>query len=134
MANHLTWQVRCDDNDTDMTRHRVNTIAPATLVALAMVMAVGSAPPELQQVSSRQTAGDRQQVAQLLAAVKQAAKVLNGKSVCPAAALARFASTDAVMPLSAFAHWHMDDRARLVLLSSFTPHMIDLPPPALNCI
>jgi hypothetical protein len=113
-----------------MASKRAKTLAPATLVALTVVMMVGSTGLT---ATSRITVGDRRQVAQLLAAVQHAAKVLNGNSVNPMAVHAMVASADVLLPPNAFNRSLLNDAARLVLPGSFTPHLIDLPPPAQRC-
>ncbi len=112
-----------------MMKRRANLLAPPTLVALTMIMAVGAgAPGAVAPIQTRTGDAEREQVAQLLAAVKQAAKTLHGRSVDHAVVAAAANSTIAA-PINAPIR-RMDAVDPYAVSSPFTPYLLDLPPPA----
>lgn len=112
---------------------RVNLVAPPTLVAMALVMAAGAV-PQTSPTPARHTRTDRQQVAELIAAVQQAAKVLHDKSISQMAADIGAPTVAGNLPGDVVARLYRHNASRLIVAAPFHPHLIDLPPPALTTL
>ena len=145
-AGSLTCGVQSVDNLGVMTRSGKRCVSPATLVALSLLVSAGA----MAEVSSTtmltgpmsnrlaRTESQREQVAQLLACLTQAAKELHGRGSdrdLPAADASWLRSPVPALDLSS-SRLGMADAGddRRPTATPWPAHLIDLPPPAVSSI
>lgn len=130
----------------DMARARTSCISPATLVAVSLLVSAGAlaeaagAGALVVGPTSRRldrAGSEREQVAQLLACLTQAAKELHGRGAdrnLDHNDAATHGSFDLVLELPGVCLGLTDQRNdRLPAATPWPAHLIDLPPPGASC-
>ncbi len=145
LGRSLTLEPQSVDNIGAMARKQKTCISPAAMVALSLLVSAGAVAETsgggvFASGSSRRlvrTSGERDQVAQLLACLTEAAKELRGQgadrnlSAVDGVAHQSFALVlDLPGNCLGMARHHLD---RAPAEAPWLAHLIDLPPPAASC-